>query len=218
MTRAALFAPHEDIAEPLLAAISDVTDDASHDLSHIMRVWRNVQRLMAQEGGDSAVLTAATLLHDCVDVPKDSPLRASASRMAARKAAQILHPLGWSDAEIAPVAHAIEAHSFSANVPPVTLEAKILQDADRLDAIGHIGIARCFHVSGRMNRALYDPEDPAATDRPLDDMIYAADHFSTKLLRLAGSFQTATGQQLGQERHRTVKAFLDGLFAEISSQ
>ena len=114
------------------------------------------------------------------------------------------------------VAHAIEAHSFSANVVPTTLEAKILQDADRLDAIGHIGIARCFYVSGRLGRAIYDPENPDASNRELDDAKYAVDHFYTKLLKLAGSFRTETGSKLGAERHKTTRDFLNGLLTEVS--
>lgn len=129
-----------------------------------------------------------------------------------------MHDIGWSQSDIAAVAHAIEAHSFSANVKPITLEAKILQDADRLDAIGHIGIARCFYVSGRMSRAIYDPNDPKATNRPLDDNQFAIDHFYTKLLRLAGSFQTDTGRQLSVKRHEIMKNFVDGLLNEIATE
>ncbi len=114
MTLASKFTPNEDIAGKLIPLIADVTNDASHDLSHILRVWRNVQVLTAQEGGDKAVLTAATLLHDCVDVPKDSPLRSSASRMAAEKAAKMLERLGWPQDRIALVAHAIAGQSHMA--------------------------------------------------------------------------------------------------------
>ncbi len=78
----------------------------------------------------------------------------------------------------------IEAHSFSANIETRTLEAKILQDADRLDAIGVIGAARCFYIAGRMGSALYDSNDPMAENRPLDDKNYALDHFRTKLFNL----------------------------------
>ena len=216
MTLASKFAPNESIAQILLPLVIDVTDDASHDLSHTLRVWRNVQVLTAQEGGDTAVLTAATLLHDCVDVPKNSPHRSSASSMAAQKAIEILTRVDWQQDKVQMVAHAIEAHSFSANVIPTTQEAKILQDADRLDAIGHIGIARCFYVSGRLGRAIYDPENPDASNRELDDAKYAVDHFYTKLLQLSGSFQTETGSQLGAERHKITRDFLNGLLYEVS--
>lgn len=211
------FAPHEDVAQALLPFVTDTTDDASHDLSHILRVWQNVRKLHAIEGGDARILTAAALLHDCVNVPKNAPHRSSASRLAAQKATEILDQLAWHTDDIQQVAHAIEAHSFSANVAPLTLEAKILQDADRLDAIGHIGIARCFYVSGRLGRALYDPENADASNRQLDDTKYAVDHFFTKLLQLSGSFQTETGTKFGAERHRVTHDFLEGLLREVSS-
>src|SRR5690606_8932965 len=108
----------------------------AHDLAHILRVFRNAMRIQAVEGGDARVLTAAVLLHDCVAVEKSSPLRARASTLAAEKASGVLAALGWDESEIGAVGHAIAAHSFSAGIAPETLEAKILQDADRLDAIG----------------------------------------------------------------------------------
>lgn len=216
MNIAQYFSPHEDTAVKLLPHALGATDDASHDASHLLRVWRNVQIISEKEGGDSAILMAATLLHDCVDMPKDSPLRSSGSRMASEKAFATLTILGWQQDKADMVAHAIEAHSFSAGVEPKTLEARILQDADRLDAIGHIGIARCFYVSGRLGRAIYDPEDPSGSRRDLDDLNFAIDHFKTKLLRLSGSFQTQTGNVLAAKRHKTVKNFMDGLLEEVS--
>lgn len=211
------FSPHHAIAADLIPHAIDVTDDASHDISHLLRVWRNVQQISAAEGGNDRILVAATLLHDCVDVPKDSHLRASASRLAADKARGVLLGLDWSEGDVDAVCHAILAHSFSADVAPIDLEARILQDADRLDAIGHIGIARCFYVSGRLGRALYDAEDPEAKGRELDDLTYAIDHFQTKLLRLKDSFQTETGNRLAEERHRVVQQFLEGLLKEVST-
>lgn len=209
------FKPFDALAEALLPHIADVTDDRSHDLSHILRVWRNVCRIAAKEGGDLRLLCAATLLHDCVDVPKDSPQRAMASRLAAQKAAGILDALNWTAGEVACVVHAIEAHSFSAAITPTSLEARIVQDADRLDAIGSIGVARCLFVSGRLNRAIYDPADPNADRRALDDQTYAIDHFQTKLLTLSGQFHTQTARDMGRVRHNRMLAFLEGLLDEV---
>lgn len=208
------FAPFEDLAAPLLVEISAAPDDTAHDLSHILRVWQSVRQLVAAEGGDLETLVAATILHDCVHVPKDDPRRAQASRLAADRAAEVLEGLSWSPTAIEAVHHAIHAHSFSAAVKPMTLEAKILQDADRLDALGHIGIARCFAVSGALGRPLYDPQDPAADRRSLDDGAYALDHFFNKLLRLKEGFQTATGARLAQQRHDVMQRFVDGLLQE----
>jgi len=213
---AAQFAPYKDLAAALRPFALAAGGDSAHDLAHLGRVWRNVLAITDQEGGDREILTAACLLHDCVDVPKDSALRSSASRMAAEKARSVLAGLGWPPDKAGRVAHTIEAHSYSAGIEPETLEAKILQDADRLDAIGHIGIARCFAVSGRLCRPLYDPQDPAAARRDLDDRRFAIDHFRTKLLRLAGSFRTPTGNRLAAARHQIVSDFLEGFLREVS--
>lgn len=211
-----LFAPHEDVAQALLPHAVPSQSDSAHDLSHLLRVWRNVQRIQAQDGGDLRLLTAAVLLHDCVHVPKNAPHRATASARAADRARGLLDALGWSAADKDAVAHAITAHSFSAGVTPETTEAKILQDADRLDALGHIGIARCFAVSGQLGRPLYDPLDPSAAQRPLDDSRFALDHFQTKLLRLTGTFQTPTGQALAAARHDVLHSFMTGLLQDLS--
>lgn len=214
MTKPA-FAPFQDLATTLLPHAYDDNGDGSHDTSHLQRVWKNAAAIQAEEGGDAEVLFAATLLHDCVSVEKNSPLRAQASRLSAEKAARVLASFGWPDAKVQAAAHAVEAHSFSAGVTPATLEAKTLQDADRLDAIGMLGVARCFYVAGRMGRALYDPADPHAAQRPLDDTAYTLDHFHTKLLKLASGFQTATGARLAKIRHDRLQRFLDEFTDEI---
>ncbi|MCY1243855.1 putative protein YedJ [compost metagenome] len=155
------------------------------------------------------------LLHDCVSVEKNSPHRTQASRLAAEKATDILRALDWSTEDIASVAHAILTHSFSANIAPETIEAKILQDADRLDAIGMVGAARCFYIAGRMGSGLYDPLDPLAEDRELDDKAFAIDHFETKLFKLADGFQTAAGRRLALERQQRLRDVLAMMLDEI---
>ncbi len=208
------FSPHQDLARSLIPHAS-AGDDGSHDLAHIARVFKNAMRIHQHEGGDGRVLAAAVLLHDSVAVEKNSPLRNQASRLAAEKAAGILGEMGWSDTEIDAVSHAILTHSFSANLEPQTIEAKILQDADRLDAIGMIGAARCFYIAGRMGSALYDPADPLAKHRPLDDRTFAIDHFETKLFKLADGFKTQAGRQAANERHQRLKSVLDLFLDEI---
>ncbi|NTJ41979.1 HD domain-containing protein [Agrobacterium larrymoorei] len=208
------FAPHEALAETLIPHAAE-GDDGSHDLAHIHRVFRNAMRIHAVEGGNSDVLAASVLLHDCVVVEKNSPLRSQASRLAAEKASGILDDIGWSAADVKAVAHAILTHSFSANIAPETLEAKILQDADRLDAIGMIGAARCFYIAGRLGSALYDPEDPLAKNRPLDDRRFAIDHFENKLFKLADGFHTETGRQIARQRHERLQQVLDLFLDEI---
>jgi uncharacterized protein len=212
-----LFAPHDRLASLLLAhsGACVCSTDGSHDVSHLMRVWKNATIISDNEGGDSEILAAAVLLHDCVAVEKNSPDRPLASRFSAAKAREILEDIGWDENRRDKVAHAIEAHSFSGGIEPVTLEARIVQDADRLDAIGMIGAARCFYVAGRLNTHLYDAGDPSAEERPLNDSRFALDHFMTKLFKLCDGFKTATGRKLASERHERLKRFYDDLLEEI---
>lgn len=214
MFDAKAFSPFETLASQLVP-YSHEGDDGSHDLAHILRVFKNAMRIQASEGGDAKILAAAVLLHDCVAVEKNSPLRAQASALAAEKAAGVLADLGWSPGDIEAVSHAIVTHSFSANIQPETLEARILQDADRLDAIGMVGAARCFYIAGRMSSSLYDPFDPSGSDRPLDDRRYAIDHFQTKLFKLADGFKTNAGRGLAGERDKRLRDFLVAFMDEI---
>lgn len=211
-----IFKPFETLAAQLIPhAVSG--DDGAHDIGHIGRVFANAMRIQSTEGGDAELLAAAVLLHDCVSVEKNSPLRPQASRLAAEKAHGILAGLGWEAERAAACAHAIAAHSFSAGIEPETPEAGILQDADRLDAIGMIGIARLFYIGGRMGSLLYDPADPRATERPLDDRRFALDHFAAKLFKLAAGFRTATGRQLAAERGQRLHQFYDMFIEEIGA-
>ena len=211
----AAFAPLISLTAGLLPHALEISDDGAHDLAHLQRVWHNVRTLHEAEGGDLEVLLAAVLLHDCVAVEKNSPLRSQASRLAAEKASSVLAELNWPSDKIASVGHAIEAHSFSANITPLTLEAKIVQDADRLDSLGMLGVARTFYIAGRMGSALYDPQDPQAKHRDYDDKRFCLDHFQTKLLHLADGFQTVAGQRLAQIRHQRLKGFMEQFMEEI---
>ncbi|MGU9849868.1 HD domain-containing protein [Pseudomonas koreensis] len=212
---ATAFAPLTSLAAKLLPHALEPSDDGAHDLAHLQRVWHNVRTFQVEEGGDLEVLLAAVLLHDCVSVEKNSPQRSQASRLAAEKAANVLAELDWSASKIAAVTHAIEAHSFSVNITPLTLEAKIVQDADRLDSLGMLGVARTFYVAGRMGSALYDPLDPEARERDYNDTRFCLDHFQTKLLHLADGFQTEIGQRLAQIRHQRLKGFMEQFKEEI---
>lgn len=209
------FSPLAELATELLPHALEPSEDGAHDLSHLQRVWHNVRTLQAEEGGDLEVLLASVLLHDCVAVEKNSPLRSQASRLAAEKASTVLANLNWPEARIDAVIHAIEAHSFSANITPTTLEARLMQDADRLDSLGMLGVARTFYIAGRMGSALYDPQDPEARERDYDDKRFCLDHFQTKLLHLADGFQTVAGQRLALIRHQRLKGFMEQFKEEI---
>jgi uncharacterized protein len=210
------FSPYGELAHQLLPSFQSAGDGA-HDVSHLERVWRNAKAIHAEEGGDLELLAASVLLHDCIQVPKNSPLRDTASRLAADEARKLLQILGWKKPRIETVAGAIESHSYSAGIAPASLEGRILQDADRLDAIGMTGIARCFYTAGRMGSSLYSPVDPRGDTRPLDDRQFALDHFPRKLLKLVDGFQTAAGRHLALQRQRALQEFYQGMLAEIGA-
>lgn len=189
--------------------------DPAHDLLHLERVVATARRLAALEGADLAVVVPAAWLHDYVVVAKDDPRRALASRLAAEEARAHLASIGYDAALLGPIAHAIEAHSFSAGIAPRTLEAKVVQDADRLDGIGAIGIARCFSCAGSMNRPFYSPSDPFCTTREPDDASFTLDHFYRKLFKTAASMQTEAGRREGERRAAVMRGYLAELGQEL---
>src|ERR1700678_1644157 len=141
------------IQEQMTASAAD--SDSAHDLSHIRRVVKTARDIAQREGGALEIVVPAAWLHDFVVVPKSSQDRARASRLSADAANALLREMGYPSEWLAPIAHAIAAHSFSAGIEPETLEARIVQDADRLDALGAIGLARCFATAGAMGTAIY---------------------------------------------------------------
>ncbi len=195
--------------------LQHASPDAAHDLAHIHRVVKNARQLAATEDADLMIVVPAAWLHDCVIVPKDSPLRKQASRLAARAALQLLEKIAYPSAYHVAISHAIETHSFSANIPPQTLEAKVVQDADRLEAIGAIGVARCLMLGGAMGQRLYDPEEPFPLTRTADDTVNVIDHFYCKLLHLEGMMQTEAGRAEAHQRTRFMQVFLEQLREEI---
>lgn len=189
--------------------------DAAHDVAHIQRVVANARRLAASEQAKLSIVLPAAWLHDCVHVAKNSPQRSQASRLAAARAAAYLTEAGYPADDIPAIAHAIEAHSFSAGIAPRTLEARVVQDADRLDALGAIGMARCFALGGSFGGSIYHPEEPFGGQRPLNDNLYSIDHFYLKLFKLVELMNTAAGRQEAQRRTEYMHTFLHQLRQEI---
>lgn len=211
-------APDDGLIEKLENALREhgKGSDASHDVHHARRVRKNALTIADREGmGDPVILTAAAYLHDLVNLPKNAANRNQASRLSAQAAAPILARLGFSESEVAAAQHAIEAHSFSAGITPQTIEARILQDADRLEALGALGIARTFHVAGSLGGGLFHGDDPFGQNRELDDKAFAVDHFSTKLLSLADMMQTESGRKIAARRTKYLTDFLKQLASEI---
>ena len=189
--------------------------DGAHDLGHLRRVWSRAKLIAMDERCDLEILLAACVFHDLVNLPKSHPERARASTLSAEAACHFLRLDGFPETKLSAVGHAIAAHSFSAAITPMTAEARVLQDADRLEALGAIGIARMFHVSGAMGGGLFDADDPMALNRPRDDRAYALDHIETKLLKLVDTMQTAPGRAMAIERADWMLSFRTRLLFEI---
>lgn len=210
---AALLAHWEPVLRRLAAAEPD--GDAAHDITHLTRVWGNARALLDHHAeADALVVMAAAYLHDLVNLPKNHPDRARASTLAADKACAALRDAGFPASRLDAVGHAIAAHSFSAGIAPRTLEARIVQDADRLDALGPVGLARMLHIGATLGRAIAHPDDPLARARPLDDARYTLDHIEVKLARLPATMQTEAARTLGQARLDWMQAFRHGFAAQ----
>ena len=192
-----------------------VENDSAHDFEHIRRVLKNAITIARKENANIRVITAAVLLHDFVSYPKSDPRSKNSSTESAKKSRKILQGYDFSQDEIDTISDAIRDHSFSRGVTPKTLEGKILQDADRLDALGAIGIARTFAVGGAENRPFYNNNDPFCKKRSPDDKCWTLDHFYKKLLRLEKTMNTKSGKIEAAKRIKIMKKFLDELKKEI---
>jgi uncharacterized protein len=209
------------LEDPSLTALFDhakthLDDDPGHDVTHCLRVA--VWALRLSDGAiETRLVIAAALLHDIVNVPKDSPERASASELSARAAAELLPQHGFSSEETADVVAAIRTHSFSRGERPTNELGQVLCDADRLEALGVIGLFRTISTGVRMGAHYFDADDPWATDRPLDDRAYSVDHFFTKLFRLPETFCTERGRTEAHRRVTFLRATLDELATELGA-
>lgn len=190
--------------------------DVAHDMLHFQRVVNTAKQLCEEQDANVNVVVPAAWLHDFVIVPKSDPLRSHASRLSAKAAIEYLQSVNYPEHFYEDIGHAIESHSFSANIPPQTIEAKIVQDADRLDALGAIGIARCFITGGILNRPIYCVHDPFCKERDPDDYLYTVDHFYQKLLQVAASLHTVSGRTEGERRIAVMREFLRQLDREIT--
>ncbi|MTV55192.1 HD domain-containing protein [Pseudoduganella buxea] len=205
--------------QPRLVALAAAAagDDGAHDVNHLHRVWRNAAQLLAEHAEANALIVlAACYLHDLVNLPKNHPERHLASRQAAQLARRELAALDFPADLLPGVMHAIETHSFSAGLAPETIEARIVQDADRLDALGPIGLARMFYTAGRMGSKLAHDSDPAGLSRTLDDRAYSLDHIAVKLATLPGMMRTAAGRRVAQARLVQLEAFRASFIADWS--
>ena len=195
--------------------IKIMDNDPAHDFDHVMRVYTNAKKIVKKEKADEKLVLSAALLHDIVSYPKSSKRSKFSSIDSAKKSKIILKKYGFSKEEIIIISDAIKEHSFSKGKIPSTVEGKILQDADRLDAIGAIGLARVFSFSGSNNRPFYDPKDPFSENRVINDNKWTLDHFFQKLLTLEKKMNTKTGKTLAKKRTKILKNFLKEIKSEI---
>lgn len=190
--------------------------DGAHDLGHALRVAQSALTMAQEEGADLETCTAAALLHDLIYLPKNHPDSPHTGVLGAEMALAWCLEMPELAKKADAIAAAITTHSFSSGAKPSSIEGAVLQDADRLEAIGAIGLARCFATGGAMGAEMWHPEDPWGECRDLDDKRFSLDHFEQKLLRLATGMNTPAGIRRGQSRHQLLLTFLEALKTELN--
>lgn len=191
--------------------------DPAHDWAHIGRVAATSKKLSENQNVNVECVLAGVYCHDLINLPKDHPDRKNASTLAAKEAEPLLRQCEFTDSEIEIIQKAIIEHSFSKGLKPSILEAAIVQDADRLDALGAIGILRCAAVNTQMKSTFYDPFDPMAESRELNDKQFMVDHYFVKLFKLPDLMNLPEAKALANQRVHYMKNFLQELMGEIRS-
>lgn len=196
--------------------------DPAHDMEHLLRVARWTSYIMHKENKENneqllPLSIAAALMHDYINLPKNHPERARASQITADAAHQLFLEAGFSKEDATEMATAIRTHSYSRGEIPTTMLGKALQDADRLDALGTLGIFRCISISSQMGSKLFDAADPWSKDREYDDKKFAVDHFFTKLLKLPERMNTEAAKTEANRRANNMIGFLKQLGQEIGA-
>ena len=191
--------------------------EGGHDWWHILRVWNNAKQIASQEKGDSFIIELGALLHDIAD----SKFHGGDESIGPKKADEFMQSLSVEPKTIEAVVNIIKYISFKGGNEAVQYsspELNIVQDADRLDALGAIGIARTFNYGGFKNRTLYDPSIPP--DLNMSKEAYknstapTINHFYEKLLLLKDRMNTVTGKKMAQQRHLFMEQFLDQFYRE----
>lgn len=200
-----------------LKAHPDFKKDPAHDLNHFKRVVATSKKLCLEENAKMEVVMPAAWLHDLVNVSKSDPRRSIASQLSADAASNFLKKIQYPDCFLEEIKHAIHAHSYSANIQTKSIEASIVQDADRLDGLGAIGIARVFSVGGLLERKIYSEEDAfGEAGRTLNDLEFTVDHFFVKLFKTIDTLKTEAGKREGHRRGKVMRDYLENLRLEIS--
>jgi len=210
---------HQTLINNVIVKVKETLTDAEggHDWFHIERVYKNALLIAKTEAVDLLVVSLATLLHDIAD----SKFHDGDDTIGPKTAHKILTDLNVDDTIVAHVVQIIANVSFKGGNAEKTFHSKeleVVQDADRLDALGAIGIARTFNYGGFKNRAIYNPEiKPELGMTPSEYKASTAptiNHFYEKLLLLKDKMNTETGKKIAQERHQFMETFLEQFYAE----
>ena len=198
--------------------------DPVHGFDHILRVYHLASRLAEQTGADLEIVQAAALLHDAhaVDVHSQGEARAAHQQLSAQFAAQVLREEGWPGERIAEVQHCIRAHRFrDESEQPQTLEAEVLFDADKLDAIGATGVARAIAYAARQGNPFFIAPSQQFLEKGLKiagERHSAYHEYLYKLSKLKARLYTEPARGIAEERHRFQQAFFERLGAESSGE
>jgi len=209
------------LKDKLVALASDkiMNKDTSHDFRHALRVLANAEMIAGYEKADMDIVVPAALFHDMVVYPKNSPKSKKSADESAEKAQKILTKINSFPREkIKDVCDAIRTCSFSKGIVPSTIEAKILQDADGLEATGAVSVMRTFSSTGQMKRLFYALEDPFCRKRKPDDLKYAIDLFYTRLLKVAGRMHTKSARKIAERRTVFLREFLKEIRLELDGK
>ncbi|WP_342387328.1 HD domain-containing protein [Salinicoccus bachuensis] len=209
---------HHSIIEDAKAQVYDFhsSDSTGHDYWHVMRVYNNARMIQSQEGGDRFIIEVAALFHDMIDYKLTDDEHAQLDGIKA-----FLSRRGVGADVIERITHAMQAVSFKGGNNTVAVESvedAIVQDADRLDALGAVGIARTFIYGGNKRHELYHPDRAAREDLTFEQYSQEdntmINHFYEKLLRLKNLMHTDTARSVAEERHRFMEMYLEQFYQE----
>lgn len=191
-------------------------NDPAHDINHILRVLALSEKIAKKENADLDIIVPAAIFHDVINYPKNHYKRLSSSEESAIFTKKVLKQVNFFPKEkIDKVCDSIRICSFTKALKPKSLEAKILQDADSLEAMGAISIMRTFSSAGTMNKIFYNVLDPFCKERKPDDNKYALDLFFTRLLIVHNRLHTKTAKNMAKKRTEFLKTFLKELKLEL---
>jgi len=188
-----------------------------HDRFHTERVYNLAVRIAEEEHADVDVVKAAALLHDIARALEDEGKIDDHALEGAKKAKDVLEDVNFPQERIPAVLHCIEVHRFREGMEAVSLEAKILQDADRLDIIGAIGMARVFTRGGWGNQPIHNPAIPPK-DKYDGRSLTSVNHIYEKILKVKDTLNTNTAKEIAEERHQFVEQFLERLLNEWKAE